>query len=222
MKYTTYYSPQHFLKMTVTENGEAVRRFNKTRVQARQNFTITKVHRTAHNGHSSAVVWLYGLSGSGKSTIANALEKRLFEMGNHTYCLDGDNTRLGLNKDLGFSAVDRLENVRRVAEVAKLMADAGMIILVSLITPYEEQRALVKEILKNERLLDVYLECDLATCEQRDPKGLYKKAREGEIPNFTGISDPFEVPLEPTIRVNTAELDVNECVIRIAEELTKI
>lgn len=191
-------------------------------MQARQNFTITKAHRTAHNGHPSAVVWLYGLSGSGKSTIANALEKRLFEMGNHTYCLDGDNTRLGLNKDLGFSAIDRLENVRRVAEVAKLMADAGNIVLVSLITPYEEQRTLVKEILKNERFLDVYLECDLATCEQRDPKGLYKKARAGEISNFTGISDPFEEPTDLTFRVNTSKYDVNECVISIAEELCRI
>lgn len=188
-------------------------------MQSKQNFTITKAHRTAHNGHPSTVVWLYGLSGSGKSTLANALEKRLFEMGNHTYCLDGDNTRLGLNKDLGFTAVDRVENVRRVAEVAKLMADAGMIVLASLITPYEEQRSLVKEILKEERLLDVYLECDLATCEKRDPKGLYKKARVGEIINFTGISDPFEEPAKPTFCVNTAKYDVNECVIRIAEEL---
>ena len=143
-------------------------------------------------------------------------------MGNHTYCLDGDNTRLGLNKDLSFSAVDRLENVRRVAEVAKLMADAGMIVLVSLITPYEEQRTLAKEILKNERFLEVYVECDLATCEQRDPKGLYRKARSGEIPNFTGISDPFEEPVEYAFRVNTSQYDLNECVIRIAEELSRI
>jgi adenylyl-sulfate kinase len=191
-------------------------------VHLRQNFTITEAHRTAHNGHPSAVVWLYGLSGSGKSSIANALEKRLFEMGNHTYCLDGDNTRLGLNKDLGFSAVDRLENVRRVAEVAKLMADAGMIVLVSLITPYEEQRTLAKEILKNERILEVYVECALETCEQRDPKGLYRKARSGEIPNFTGISDPFEEPVESAFRVNTSQYDLNECVIRIAEELSRI
>jgi len=188
-------------------------------VQARQNFTITEAHRTAHNGHPSAVVWLYGLSGSGKSTIANALEKRLFEMGNHTYCLDGDNMRQGLNKDLGFSALDRLENVRRVAEVAKLMADAGMIVIVSLITPYQEHRSMAMEILKNERFLDVYLECDLSTCERRDSKGLYKKARAGEISNFTGISDPFEVPTAEAFRVNTSKYDVNECVIRIAEEL---
>ena len=191
-------------------------------MQVRQNFTITKSHRTAHNGHESAVVWLYGLSGSGKSTLANVLEKRLFEMGNHTYCLDGDNARSGLNKDLGFSAVDRLENTRRVAEVAKIMSDAGMIVLVSLITPYEEQRSLVKEILKDERLLDVYLECDLATCEKRDPKGLYKKARAGEISNFTGISDPFEEPTKEAFRVNSSKYDVNECVVRIAEELSRI
>jgi adenylylsulfate kinase len=115
-----------------------------------------------------------------------------------------------------------LENVRRVAEVAKLMADAGMIVLVSLITPYEEQRSLVKEILKNERFLAVYLECDLATCEQRDPKGLYKKARVGEISNFTGISDPFEEPTTESFRVNSSKYDVTECVIRIAEELSRI
>ncbi len=186
----------------------------------RQNFTITKAHRTAHNGHPSAVVWLCGLSGSGKSTIANTLEKRLFEMGNRTYVLDGDNTRMGLNKELGFSAVDRLENVRRVAEVAKLMADAGLIVIVSLITPYEEQRNMIREILKGERLLEVFVKCDLETCEQRDPKGLYKKARAGEIRHFTGISDPFEEPANADVVVDTAKLDVNECVLKIAEELS--
>ncbi len=191
-------------------------------MQARQNFTITKAHRTAHNGHESAVVWLYGLSGSGKSTIANALEKRLFEMGNHTYCLDGDNTRLGLNKDLGFSSVDRLENVRRVAEVAKLMADAGLIVIVSLITPYEEQRTMIREILKCERLLEVFVKCDLETCEQRDPKGLYKKARAGEIPHFTGISDPFEEPTNADVLVDSASSDLNECVVTIAGALSDL
>lgn len=186
----------------------------------RQNFTITKAHRTAHNGHPSAVIWLCGLSGSGKSTIANTLEKRLFEMGNRTYVLDGDNTRMGLNKELGFSAVDRLENVRRVAEVAKLMADAGLIVIVSLITPYEEQRTMIREILQGDRLLEVFVKCDLETCEQRDPKGLYKKARAGEIEYFTGISDPFEEPANADVVVDTARLDVNECVLKIAEELS--
>jgi adenylylsulfate kinase len=206
--------------MTVTEDGEAINKNSKSQVQTRQNFTITKDHRTAHNGHHSAVVWLYGLSGSGKSTIANALEKRLFEMGNHTYCLDGDNIRLGLNKDLGFSAIDRLENVRRVAEVAKLMADAGLIVIVSLITPYEEQRKMIRMILKGERILEVYVKCDLETCEQRDPKGLYKKARAGEIQQFTGISDPFEEPLNANVVVDTPSMDVNECVLKVAEELS--
>lgn len=191
-------------------------------MQARQNFTITKAHRTAHNGHPSAVVWLYGLSGSGKSTIANALEKRLFEMGNHTYCLDGDNTRLGLNKDLGFSAIDRLENVRRVAEVAKLMADAGNIVIVSLITPFEEQREMIRDIVKEERYLEVFVKCPLAVCEQRDSKGLYKKARAGEIQNFTGISDPFEEPLNPNMTVDTDNSDVNECVVTIAGALSDL
>jgi adenylylsulfate kinase len=188
----------------------------------RQNFTITKAHRTAHNGHPSAVVWLCGLSGSGKSTIANTLEKRLFEMGNRTYVLDGDNTRMGLNKELGFSAVDRLENVRRVAEVAKLMADAGLIVIVSLITPYEEHRKMIREILLDERLLEVYVKCDLETCEQRDPKGLYKKARAGEIKHFTGISDPFEEPANADVVVDSARLDVNECVVTIAGALSDL
>ena len=178
--------------------------------------------RTAHNGHPSAVVWLCGLSGSGKSTIANTLEKRLFEMGNRTYVLDGDNTRMGLNKELGFSAVDRLENVRRVAEVAKLMADAGLIVIVSLITPYEEQRKMIREILLDERLLEVYVKCDLETCEQRDPKGLYKKARAGEIKHFTGISDPFEEPANADVVVDSASSDVNECVVTIAGDLSDL
>ena len=206
--------------MTVTENGEAVRKNTLTLMLKRQNFTITKAHRTAHNGHPAAVVWLSGLSGSGKTTIANTLEKRLFEMGNRTYVLDGDNTRIGLNKELGFSAVDRLENVRRVAEVAKFMADAGLIVIVSLITPYEEQRKMIREILLDERLLEVYVKCDLETCEQRDPKGLYKKARAGEIKHFTGISDPFEEPANADVVVDSARLAVNECVLKIAEELS--
>ncbi len=188
----------------------------------RQNFTITKAHRTAHNGHPSAVIWFCGLSGSGKSTIANTLEKRLFEMGNRTYVLDGDNTRMGLNKELGFSAVDRLENVRRVAEVAKLMADAGLIVIVSLITPFEEQRQMIREILKGERLLEVFVKCDLETCEQRDPKGLYKKARAGEIEYFTGISDPFEEPANADVVVDSASSDLNECVVTIAGALSDL
>jgi adenylylsulfate kinase len=188
----------------------------------RQNFTITKAHRTSHNGHPSAIVWLYGLSGSGKSTIANTLEKRLFEMGNRTYILDGDNTRLGLNKGLGFSATDRLENVRRVAEVAKLMADAGIIVIVSLITPYEEQREMIRDLVKEERYLEVFVKCPLAVCEQRDSKGLYKKARAGEIQNFTGISDPFEEPLNPNVTIDTDNSDVNECVVTIAGALSDL
>lgn len=189
---------------------------------SRQNYIITKQHRTAHNGHEPAIVWFCGLSGSGKTTISNALEKRLFEMGNRTYVLDGDNTRLGLNKDLGFSASDRLENVRRVAEVAKLMADAGLIVLVSLITPYEEQRSLVRELLKNERLMEVFIKCDLNTCEQRDPKGLYKKARAGEIKQFTGISDPFEEPLNADVVVDTENSAIETCVLSIAGELSNL
>jgi adenylyl-sulfate kinase len=189
---------------------------------SRQNFSITKEHRTAHNGHKSAIVWLWGLSGSGKSTIANGLEKRLFEMGNRTYILDGDNTRMGLNKGLGFSSTDRLENVRRIAEVAKLMADAGLIVIVSLITPHQEQRAIIREILKEERLLDVHVKCDLAICEQRDPKGLYKKARAGEIEHFTGVSDKFDPPSLEQFEVDSGNSSVAECVITVAEKLSLV
>ncbi len=183
----------------------------------KQPFFVDRNKRKLHNGHSSLVVWLYGLSGSGKSTIANALEKKLFELGNHTYILDGDNTRFGLNSDLGFSAKDRLENIRRVAEVASLMADAGLIVLCSLITPYEEHRRMVKEILQNQPNLFVYIDSSVEACEKRDPKGLYKKARNGEIDNFTGISDYFEIPEKPDLIINTEKFTLDECVLILSE-----
>ncbi|MEY3085415.1 MAG: adenylyl-sulfate kinase [Bacteroidota bacterium] len=188
----------------------------------KQDFIIDKVKRASHNGHISCVVWLFGLSGSGKSAIANSLEKKLFELGNHTYVLDGDNTRLGLNKDLGFTAVERLENVRRAAEVANLMAEAGLIVICSFITPYEEQRELVKQILRNQHSLQVFVDCSIETCEKRDPKGLYEKARSGEIKNFTGISDSFERPSDPDIIVNTENFSLNECVLLVAEGILRL
>jgi adenylylsulfate kinase len=171
------------------------------------NFKITKDNRQSLKNQKSCTIWMSGLSGSGKSTIANSLETKLFEMGYHTYIMDGDNTRLGLNKNLGFSDDDRIENLRRVAEVCKLMNDAGLIIICSFISPFESNRQLSKEII-GETFLDVFVDASLETCETRDPKGLYKKARAGEIKDFTGISSPFEIPKNSIHIENNVEEDI--------------
>ena len=148
-----------------------------------------------------------GLSGSGKSTVANQLEAALNEQGYHTYTLDGDNTRLGLNKGLGFSEEDRIENIRRVAEVCKIMNDAGLIVICSFISPFEKNRTQAKEII-GDNFIEVFIDADLSTCETRDPKGLYKKARAGEIKDFTGISSPFETPINAIVLKNNTEVDL--------------
>ena len=173
----------------------------------KHNFKITKDNRESLKKQKSCTIWMSGLSGSGKSTIANLLETKLFEMGYHTYIMDGDNTRLGLNKNLGFSDQDRIENLRRVAEVCKLMNDAGLIVICSFISPFESNRQLSKEII-GETFLDVFVDASLETCETRDPKGLYKKARAGEIKDFTGISSPFEVPKNAIHIENNVEEDI--------------
>lgn len=164
---------------------------------------ITKEDRERLNGHKGVCLWFTGLSGSGKSTLALTVQEMLFKRGVHTYVLDGDNIRHGLNKDLGFSAEDRAENIRRIGEVAKLFVDAGLVVMTAFISPYRKDRDRAREIMKPGEFIEIYVECDLETCEQRDPKGLYKKARAGEIPNFTGISDPYEPPERPEIVVNT-------------------
>jgi bifunctional enzyme CysN/CysC len=166
-------------------------------------------------GHSPAVFWLTGLSGSGKSTIANALEERLHAMGVHTYLLDGDNVRHGLNKNLGFSPEDRAENIRRVAEVAKLMVDAGLVVIVSFISPYVVDRDKARALFKENQFYEVFVDAPLEVCKQRDPKGLYKKAEAGLIPEFTGISAPYESPKKPEVHVRTAEKELTECVEKI-------
>jgi len=174
------------------------------------NFKISKVDREKIKNQKSCTIWMSGLSGSGKSTIANQLETILNEQGYHTYTLDGDNTRLGLNKGLGFSEEDRIENIRRVAEVAKILNDAGLVVICSFISPFEKNRTQAKEII-GENFIEVFIDADLETCEIRDPKGLYKKARTGEIKDFTGISSPFESPTNAIVlKNNTAEdLDRN-------------
>ena len=164
---------------------------------------VTKTARGLAKGQKPSVVWFTGLSGSGKSTIANLVEKRLTAMGHHTYLLDGDNVRHGLNKDLGFSDEDRIENIRRIAEVAKLMVDAGLIVLVSFISPFRAERQFARSILEDGEFIEVFVDTPLEICEQRDPKGLYKKARRGEIRNFTGIESGYEPPLTPEVHLVT-------------------
>jgi adenylylsulfate kinase len=174
----------------------------------KHDFKISKSDREKIKNQKSCTIWMSGLSGSGKSTIANLLETILNEQGYHTYTLDGDNTRLGLNKGLGFSEEDRIENIRRVAEVCKLMNEAGLIVICSFISPFEKNRTQAKEII-GENFIEVFIDADLETCEMRDPKGLYKKARAGEIKDFTGISSPFESPSNAIALKNNNEEDLD-------------
>lgn len=173
---------------------------------------ITKIDRQRVNGHKSFIVWLTGLSGSGKSTIANELSVQLFNKKYNSYVLDGDNVRHGLNSNLGFSETDRVENIRRIGEVAKLFVDAGTIVITAFISPYEKDRQLVRQLVEREEFIEVFVQCDLSLCEQRDPKGLYKKARNGDIQNFTGISAPYEEPVNPELIIDTEHLSVEEAV----------
>ncbi|MGB7786063.1 MAG: adenylyl-sulfate kinase, partial [Salinimicrobium sp.] len=171
----------------------------------KHDYHIERKVRNQRNGHNSCLVWLTGLSGSGKSTIASGLEKKLFEKGISTFSLDGDNIRSGLNKDLGFSEEGRHENLRRIAEVAKLMTDAGLVVVAAFISPLEKDRDMLKEIVGKENFIEVFINTPLEICEQSDTKGLYKKARAGEIQNFTGIGAPYEPPSNPNLEVRTEE-----------------
>lgn len=172
----------------------------------KHSFKISKSDREKIKNQKALTIWMSGLSGSGKSTIANQVETFLNELGYHTYILDGDNTRLGLNKGLGFSEEDRIENIRRVAEVCKLMNDAGLIVICSFISPFEKNRTQAREII-GDSFIEVFIDSDLETCEMRDPKGLYKKARAGEIKDFTGISSPFETPSNAIVLKNNTQED---------------
>jgi len=180
---------------------------------------IKKEDRQRLNGHKSMILWFTGLSGSGKSTLANAVEERLFEMGIHTYVLDGDNVRAGLNKDLGFSQEDREENIRRIGEVAKLFVDAGIVTLTAFISPYKKDREFVRNLVKEDEFIEIYVKCPLEVCESRDVKGLYEKARKGIIKNFTGIDDPYEEPDNPEIVVETDRETIEESVNKIINYL---
>jgi adenylylsulfate kinase len=163
---------------------------------------ISKSDREKLNGHKGACIWFTGLSGSGKSTLANAVEKVLFDKGIHTYLLDGDSIRQGLNSDLDFSKEGRIENIRRVGEVSNLFVDAGLIVLTSFISPFKKDREIVRNLLPKNKFIEIFVDCDLETCEKRDPKGLYKKARAGEIKDFTGISSPYEKPENPELKID--------------------
>ncbi|TMA53196.1 MAG: adenylyl-sulfate kinase [Deltaproteobacteria bacterium] len=176
---------------------------------------VTRADREELNGHRGCTVWLTGLSGSGKSTIAVALEKELWGRDVRAYILDGDNIRHGLNKNLGFSPTDRTENIRRIGEVAKLFTDGGMVALTAFISPYRADRDQVRALMKPGDFIEVFVECPVETCEARDVKGLYKKARAGEIPEFTGVSAPYEPPLQPELVIRTGDQSVEASVAQI-------
>jgi adenylylsulfate kinase len=183
------------------------------------NFQISRAQKEKLNGHKSFVVWLTGFSGSGKSTIANALEVALFDRGIRSFCLDGDNTRLGINKDLGFSSADRTENIRRVAEMSKLFLESGTIVITSFISPLISDREMAKKIIGDSDFVEVFINCPLAICEERDVKGLYAKARRGEIKDFTGIDSPFEAPLKANVELLTDKNSVQECINIIFDKI---
>lgn len=186
------------------------------------NTTVTHQDRVKLKRQQPVVLWFTGLSGSGKSTVANAVESKLLSLGKHSYLLDGDNVRHGLNKDLGFSDADRIENIRRIGEVAKLFVDSGAIVLTAFISPFISDRQQARELLAEKQFLEVFIDTPLKICEQRDPKGLYKKARKGEIKNFTGIDSKYEAPLNPEIHVKTANKSIEECAELVVKQLMEL
>ena len=178
---------------------------------------VTKSARAALKGQRPCILWFTGLSGSGKSTIANAVEAKLCEMGKHTYLLDGDNIRHGLNRDLGFGDADRVENIRRIGEVTRLFVDSGLIVLTAFISPFRSDRGSVRNLVAEDEFIEIFVDAPLEICERRDPKGLYKKARAGEISDFTGISSPYEPPEHPEIHIKNDGITVEEA----AQEVIK-
>jgi adenylylsulfate kinase len=180
---------------------------------------VNKSDRARLNGQRPFVIWFTGLSGSGKSTLAGALENILYEQGYRSYLLDGDNIRHGLSRDLGFSDADRVENIRRIGEVAKLMLDAGLIVMAAFISPFRSDRDMVRAMLEPGEFIELYLDVPLEVCEQRDPKGMYKKARAGDIKLFTGISSPYEPPLRPELTIDSATHTVEEEAAQVLEYL---
>jgi len=183
------------------------------------NHHLSKQQRAKIKGQKPCILWFTGLSGSGKSTIANAVEAKLYGMDRHTYLLDGDNIRMGLNKGLGFSDEERMENIRRIAEASKLFVDAGLIVLTAFISPFQQDRDKVRNLVEKGEFIEIFVDTPLEVCERRDPKGLYKKARDGEIPNFTGISSPYEAPTQAEIHIKNDKMSIDECVKQVIEYL---
>lgn len=186
-----------------------------------QDYRISKNDRRELNGHGSVIVWFTGLSGSGKSTLANAVEQELFKQGIRTYVLDGDNIRHGLNNNVDFSVEGRTENIRRIGEVAKLFIDAGVVVLTAFISPFKSDRDRVRSLVGSEEFIEVFVDCPLEICEQRDVKGLYKKARAGEIADFTGISSPFESPENPELTIATGTIPLHQSVEQVTNFILK-
>ncbi|WP_413376949.1 adenylyl-sulfate kinase [Paenibacillus taichungensis] len=187
-----------------------------------QQSSLNRQDREKHNGHRSRALWFTGLSGAGKSSLAFALEQYLYEKGVHCYVLDGDNVRHGLNRDLGFTAEDRQENLRRIGEVSKLMVDAGLFVLSAFISPDAQDRYMVRQLFEADDFIEIYVRCSIEECERRDPKGLYKKARSGAIPHFTGISAPYDIPEDPTLIIDTEVLSIEEAVHEIVQHLERV
>ena len=183
------------------------------------NEQIKKNDRAKHTNQKPCILWFTGLSGSGKSTIANAVEEMLYNNHNFTYLLDGDNVRHGLNKDLGFDDISRVENIRRIGEVAKLFVDSGQIVLSAFISPFISDREIVKSLVEKDEFIEVFIDTPLEVCERRDPKGLYKKARLGEIKDFTGIDSPYEAPVKPTIHIKNSQLSIGDACAKIIDYL---
>lgn len=183
------------------------------------NYAVNKSQRSEQKGHKPVILWFTGFSGSGKSTVAGALESALHQQGVHTYLLDGDNVRHGLCKDLGFSDEDRVENIRRVGELSKLMVDAGLVVLTAFISPFQAERDMVRHLVGDGEFIEVFLDTPLDVCEQRDPKGLYKKARAGEIKHFTGIDSDYQVPVNPEIRIDTSANSLEQSVQQLVAYL---
>jgi bifunctional enzyme CysN/CysC len=211
-------------RMTNTTVGAGLLHFALRRSQ-NVHWQALDVHKDARaeiKKQKPCVIWFTGLSGAGKSTIANLVEKRLHSLGYHTYLLDGDNVRHGLNKDLGFTEADRVENIRRVAEVARLMVDAGLVVLVSFISPFRSERRMARELVAGDEFIEVFVDTPLAVAEQRDPKGLYRKARRGELKNFTGVDSPYEVPESPEIRLDTTRLSPEDAAHAILDRLEQM
>ncbi len=182
---------------------------------------VNKVERSKIKGQKPCILWFTGLSGSGKSTIANAVEVKLNELNKHTYLLDGDNIRMGLNKGLSFTDEDRIENIRRIGEVSKLFVDAGTIVLTAFISPFQKERDTVRGLVEEGEFVEVFIDTPLEVCESRDPKGLYQKARKGEIPNFTGISSPYEAPRNPEIYIDNDGISIEEAAQTVTNYLSQ-